>query len=80
MNKKWFFSLKSGDLYQVDTDEAKILDGFQIPLKDRPGSCKKCHGRFYTGFLTTNQIYEICQKCGRKLIDHQFIKDVAHNK
>lgn len=68
--KKLYFSLFSGELYEVDAKEVGSLDAFQIPLVRRPStSCKKCHGRFYEGYLVNLKHYQICTKCAKKIID-----------
>ena len=82
MNKKWFFSLISGELYQIDEDEAKLLDDYQIALKCRPPTkCDKCYGRFFTSYYVTGRYYEVCKKCAKKTVDSDFFKNgKAHNK
>ena len=71
MEKKLlYFSLFSGQIYDVPEDEVKLLDGFQIPLIERPkDTCRKCYGRFYTAFNTTGGYYEVCASCARKYVD-----------
>jgi hypothetical protein len=72
MNKLLYFSIFGGHLYYVQSDEEKILDPFQIPLLRSPNSsCKKCYGRFYTGYDTIKRHFLICNKCGTKCIDAQ---------
>lgn len=67
--KKVYFSLLSGEIYEVEADEGKNLDKYQIPLKHRPkGSCRKCHGRLYRGFDTINKLYVVCLPCMSKCI------------
>ena len=46
-----FYSLLSGEIYEVGRDELENLDQFQVPVKEMPSqSCKKCYGRGYIGF------------------------------
>ena len=69
-NNRWFFSLFSGELYQVPVDEIKFLDAFQIPLKDKPSEkCGKCRGKFKTNYYITGQRWDFCKRCAKKLID-----------
>ena len=73
---KLYFSLLSGDIYTIEADEIKNLDGHQIPLIKKPlTSCRKCYGRFYIGFNTTLKVYQICPKCANKCIDFKAIKN-----
>lgn len=74
-NKKWFFSLFSGELYQVNESEIKFLDGFQIPLKDKPSErCSKCRGKFRTEYYITEKRWFFCKRCAKKLVDYSTIK------
>lgn len=71
---KLYFSLLSGEIYEVEADEGKNLDKYQIQLKQRPkSSCRKCYGRLYRGFDIRNKIYQVCISCMNKCI----AKDVA---
>lgn len=72
--RKLFLSIISGEIYEIDEDEIKNLDAYQIPLKQRPNSsCKKCYGRGYIGFNIITKSYELCRRCGRKIIDFDFL-------
>jgi len=33
---KWFFSLFSGEIYEVPLEEARLLDAHQLALKEKP--------------------------------------------
>lgn len=56
-NKQLMFSLITGDIYTIESDEIKNMDKYQIPLKKRPSnSCNKCFGRFYIGYNITPAI------------------------
>lgn len=73
--KKWFFSMFSGELYTVPLDEAKFLDAHQIALKDKPDSkCNKCYGRLYETYLTPANVFQLCKKCSKKYIDLEYMK------
>jgi len=72
--KSWYFSIFGGSLYEVNSDEEAVMDAFQIPLKRIPdSSCKKCLGRFFTGYNSTQQHYIMCPKCSKKCIDAEKI-------
>lgn len=74
MDKKWFFSVTSGEVYELPVDEAHLLDNKQIPLKEKPpAKCNKCYGLFYTNYYITGGYYLICKKCGKKCIDYDFM-------
>jgi len=74
-----YFSLFSGEIYDSPTE---LTDPFQIPLKTKPAnSCSKCHGRFYTCYLTTNKQYQICNKCVKKYVDaERLLRSVEANR
>ena len=73
---KLFFSMVSGDMYYVEPDEVKNLAKDQIPLLKKPNSnCKKCYGRFYTGFETIKKYYVPCPTCMRKCVDWESLKE-----
>lgn len=59
----------SGEIYEVDEADIKNIDGFQIPLKERPRSCRKCHGYFYIHYSLSQKCYIICPRCAKKYID-----------
>lgn len=69
MNKSLYFSLFSGQIYEVSPEDEKALDSFQIPLREKPKSCRKCHGSFYLHYSLTDKHYVICPKCAKKHID-----------
>lgn len=67
---KLFFSLVSGEMYYIEEDEIKNLDNSQVPLLKKPKSnCKKCYGRFYTGFEVNKKYYMPCTKCSKSCVD-----------
>ena len=73
--KQLMFSLITGDIYTIESDELKNMDKYQIPLKQRPSeSCNKCFGRLYTGYNTTIKIYTLCPKCTTKCVDFNLLK------
>jgi len=74
--KKLFFSILSGEFYQVEEDEIANLDSYQIPFKHRPKqSCKKCYGRGYISHNITYNVYQLCPKCARACIDFDNFKN-----
>lgn len=75
-SKVIFYSLLSGDVYELPEDELDNLDDFQIPLSKKPNSsCKKCYGRGYLGFDIHKKYYPMC-RCVVKNIDRDRVKDV----
>lgn len=71
MNKLIYFSVISGELYEIPEDMKNVLDSYQLQLSGYPKSnCKKCYGRFYTGYDPKLKVYIICNSCAKKyLID-----------
>jgi len=69
-----FFSIITGEIYELPDDMASSVDKFQLQLKDLPKSnCKKCYGRFYTSYNVGMQVYNICISCGRKILKEDTI-------
>lgn len=80
MNKKWFFSLISGEIYEIDESEVRMLDPQQLPLKCKPPiRCNKCNGKFYTSYYVTGRYFEICKKCAKKTVDFNYFRNVQAN-
>jgi len=93
---KIFFSLVSGDVYEIFEDEVKNLDDTQVPLLKKPNQkCNICYGRFYEsrhGHFEKSEgakgdwvldYYTPCPKCATKCIDWKNMKaqiDVAMPK
>jgi len=74
IKRQLMFSLITGDIYEIESDEYKNMDRYQIPLTKRPSSsCKKCHGRMYSGKSLTLGIYVPCSRCMNKCIDHALL-------
>ena len=78
---KWFFSLFSGELYELVEEDWKSIDAFQIPLIEKPSKkCKKCYDRMHIGYNLTTKHYDICPKCLRKYGDFNFIVQQKHER
>jgi hypothetical protein len=74
-NKQLIFSLITGEIYTIESDEMKNMDRYQIPLHKRPPqSCKVCYGRMHGGFNKTLKIYMPCSKCASKCVDYSILK------
>ena len=66
---KYYFSLVTGELFNLPDDMGKTIDKFHLELSGKPNcSCKKCYGRFYTSYNPEQKVYEICPKCCKKLL------------
>lgn len=85
-----FFSLTSGEIYNIAEDEVKNLDKNQIPLKNRPkDNCKKCYGRMYESKHLRKEsegwvfdYYTPCSKCSKKCVDFEYLlqmDEIANN-
>ncbi|MDD4109953.1 MAG: hypothetical protein PHS54_00205 [Clostridia bacterium] len=76
--KQIMFSMITGDIYEIESDELKNMDKYQIPLKMRPsGSCRKCYGRMYSDYNLKLKIYTPCSKCVNRCVDFkQYQEDV----
>lgn len=66
----YYFSIFGGYIYKATEKEEKVLDAFQIPLTSKPDNgCKKCFGKFHTGYNTNTRHFIICPKCSKKYLD-----------
>lgn len=78
MNKKIFFSLFSGQVYELPEDEVLSADEGQIPLLNNPKpNCKKCYGRGYTDKDHHRNTYTPC-KCIIKNLDRPAYEAMRH--
>lgn len=77
-NMQKMFSLISGELYTIPSDELNTVDDYQVPIKDFPkSSCKKCYGRLYTGLSKKHNLFIICKSCSSKLIEFEKLKSLT---
>ena len=71
-----YYSLLSGDVYEIDADEVGNLDEFQIQLTAPPKSnCDVCYGRGHIGYDVLKKYYPMC-RCIMKKIDKERIGEV----
>lgn len=71
-----YYSLLSGDVYEIAEDEIGNLDDFQVPLIKKPKSnCKRCYGRGYIGRDRVKKYFIMCN-CIKKYIDKERIGDI----
>jgi len=74
-------SLMSGEIYEIEADEVKNLEPYQLPLKKRPKSnCRTCYGRGWIGKNISVGIYQWCPHCFRKCIDYSKINTTEELK
>ena len=74
--RQLMFSLITGDLYQIESDELKNMDRYQIPLIHCPkSSCNRCFGRMHAGFNDELKIFILCPKCTHKCVDFNLLKN-----
>ena len=76
MPTQLMYSLVTGEIYTIESDELKNMDKYQVPLLKRPPqSCKRCYGRMHEGFNITLKVYMPCSKCASKCIDFKTMKN-----
>lgn len=69
-SRQLMFSMITGDIYEIEADELKIMDKYQIPLVKKPSpSCRKCYGRMYSDYNSTLKLYTPCSKCVNRCVD-----------
>lgn len=72
MEKYLYWSMHTGEFFDVLEDEVPTMDAFQVRLTKRPKSnCNRCFGRFYEGKNTNTGLYIACQKCRKSCIDYE---------
>lgn len=73
--RQLMFSLITGDIYEIEFDEIKNMDRYQIPLIKHPKqSCTACYGRMYSGYNDDLKIYVLCNKCMNNCIDFKLMR------
>lgn len=76
--KQLMFSLVTGEMYNILSDELKTANEYQVPLKREPkSSCKKCYGRFHVGRNINHNLYIMCPSCSLKCIDMEKVKTLV---
>lgn len=71
-----YYSLLSGDVYEISEDEIENLDDYQIPLLKKPKpNCKGCYGRGYIGYNSIKKYYPMC-RCTSKNIDRERVEEI----
>lgn len=76
ISKQLMFSMVTGDIYTIESDEYKNMDKYQLPLKKQPHhSCKKCYGRMHIGYDHKLKIYALCPKCTNNCVDFDLLKN-----
>jgi hypothetical protein len=71
MNKETLicYNLFNANYYNILAEDFKLLTEGQVPIKKKPSSsCKKCHGRGYSGRNTIDFTYTPCS-CLKKQIN-----------
>lgn len=72
--KQIMFSMVSGDIYEIEFDEFKNMDKYQIPLiKYPPQSCRRCYGRMHDGFNIKLKLYLPCPKCVNRCVNFKLL-------
>ena len=72
--KRYYFSLATGEIYQIEKEDIPVLFEYQIPLLKRPSSsCKGCYGRGSVGQDSVKKFFHPC-KCLEKVIDNENFK------
>jgi len=81
------FSLLTGQVTQIESDEVKTMDEWQVPLKKEfPYSCKKCNGRGYIGYHSIpgepeeDKQLVPCPSCMRKCVDEELARALMEEK
>ena len=69
MNKLVYFSIITGEIYEVPDYMKDVLDHYQLQLSAVPkDNCRKCYGRFYTSYDPKLKVYNLCPRCAKKYL------------
>ena len=61
MKKLYAFSIITGQVFEIQEEDLKVLYNYQIPVTDLPKTnCKKCFGRGYQAKDVKTQFYFMC--------------------
>jgi predicted Zn-ribbon and HTH transcriptional regulator len=72
-----YFSIITGEVYDIPSDFEKILDNYQLKMISSPNSsCKECYGRFYNFYNPKLKIYNVCPKCAVKCLSMDDISEL----
>jgi len=81
------FSLLTGQVTQIESDEVKTMDEWQVPLtKEFPQSCRKCYGRGYIGHHRLpgedeeDKQLVPCPSCMKKCVDEALARSLMEAK
>jgi hypothetical protein len=68
---KCYYSLVTGRVERILSDEINLLEVYQIPLFKNPkNSCNKCYTKRYIKYDEFNKVYLPCS-CVKKVIDSE---------
>lgn len=68
--KLYAISIVTGEVFQIEKEDVKLLYNYQIPLKAKPKSnCRQCYGRGYTGRDSKNHLYILCSCVSKCIMD-----------
>jgi len=77
---KKYFSVFTGELYELDEKYTLHLDCGQLEITNDPKTnCKKCYGRGYTNKNVKTGHYSLCPCC-LKDADDTFFENVAQKE
>lgn len=73
-----FFSVYSGVFYNLPESDVDLVGLGHLPLTKFPkSSCKKCHGRGYTGRHSISLFYQTCS-CVQKVLNLDILKEIEN--
>jgi len=74
-----YFSVFSGEVYDLQEEYTKVLDCGQLKITDNPKSnCKRCHGRGFTGRDSSTGHYSMCRCVLRNASDDLLAEMSTH--
>lgn len=72
-----YYSLISGEVYEIQDDEADNLDQYQIPLLKKPNpKCGVCYGRGYVGRDIVKKYFPMCPCISRQINGDRLKSDI----
>ena len=77
---KKYFSVFSGEVYELHEDYINYLDCGQLEITDMPRSiCKKCYGRGYISRNSDSGHYNMC-RCILRNADDSFLAEMSEKQ
>jgi len=77
-DKLYAFSVITGQVFPIESDEIKLLFKYQIPVTGKPkSSCKKCYGRGFTEIDTKTKFHIMCRCLSKQIMQGYDVTNIV---